>query len=695
METILTGNKIVLGTCYYPEHWDESLWKDDLRRMKKHGIEAIRIAEFAWNIVEPSEGIFDYSFWDRFLDLALAEDMAVIFSTPTATPPAWLSVQFPEILNARMDGTLLRHGARRHYNYNSPVYRRFASRIVEKLAAHYGSHKAIIGWQIDNEINCETDEFYSGSDTAAFREFLKEKYGSLSALNKAWGTVFWNQTYTAWAELCVPGPTVSNNVNPHQVLDYIRFVSESARSFAKMQSDIIRKFLKKGDFITTNGIFGSLDNHRMNRESLDFYTYDSYPNFAYCIRGDPLFPQDPHDLNDRKWSRNLAELRSISPERFGIMEQQSGPNGSNTRLMAPSPRPGQMSLWALQSIAHGADYVSFFRWRTAVFGTEIYWHGILDYSNRDNRRLEELGELWKKTEKLSAAGLAGSTYQAAFAVVRDYDNIWDAKLGAWHRMVEKESEAGIFQAAQLCHSPMDYLYLGDSCHAEGLPSLSLLQRYPVLFYPHPVIMTAERAKLLEQYVEAGGTLVLGCRSGYKDPNGRCPMHKLPGLLQNLSGADIADFSLAAPDDGRITVDWDGTEIEAAVFNDIIESLDGAEILAAYKNGWYAGKGALSLKRHGRGKVYYFGGAFNRDTAKVFLEKLKIAEPHRDAIEVPPGCELAVRSKGKSRYYFVLNYERQPAALNLKREFTGIYTGTKLSGTVELPPYGVLVLQAEG
>jgi beta-galactosidase len=688
MEKILRGNKILLGTCYYPEHWDERLWKDDLIRMKKHGINAVRIAEFAWNIVEPGEGVFDFSFWDRFLDLALAEDMAVIFGTPTATPPAWLSSQFPEILNALIDGTLLRHGARRHYNYNSLIYRRFSARITEKHAEHYAKHGAIIGWQIDNEINCETDEFYSESDTIAFRDFLKEKYGNLEALNKAWGAVVWNQTYTAWAELHVPQPTVSNSVNPHQVLDYIRFVSESARSFVKMQSDIIRKHLKQGDFITTNGMFSSLDNHRMNKESLDFYTYDSYPNFAYCIGTDPLHS---HDLNDRMSSRSLAEVRSISPERFGIMEQQSGPNGWNTAMAAPSPRPGQMTLWTMQSIAHGADYVSFFRWRTAIFGTEIYWHGILDYSNRDNRRLAEVGEIWKKTEKLSEAGLAASKYQAAFAVVRDYDNIWDAKLDVWHRMVEKESEAGIFQAAQLCHSPMDYVYLGDAYNPASLPSLSLLRQYPVLFYPHPVIMTGERAKLLEQYVESGGTLVLACRSGYKDANGRCPMQKLPGLLQNLSGADITDFTLVAPDDGKITVDWDGTEIEAAIFNDIIEPLNGAELLAQYKNGWYAGKGALTFRKHGAGKVYYFGGAFTRETAAIFLKKLGLAEPHGDTLEVPPGCELAVRVKGKSRYYFVLNYERYPATLSLKKELTDVFTGKKCSGAVELAPYGTVVL----
>jgi beta-galactosidase len=668
--------------CYYPEHWDESLWKDDLTRMKKNGVAAIRIAEFAWNKFEPTEGSYTYDFFDRFLEVVKEADLGVIFAMPTATPPAWLTNQYPEVLNAAKDGTIFRHGERRHYNYNSVIYRRFTQRITENILSHYGQHPNIIGWQIDNEINCETDEFYSESDTVAFREFLKKKYATLDALNKAWGTVFWNQTYTAWAEVFVPRPTINDSTNPHQVFDYIRFVSDSACGYAKLQSDIIRKYKKPGDFITTNGLFPGLDNHRLTAESLDFFFYDSYPNFAYCLGTDP---EHSADLNDRKWSRNLSEVRSVSAK-FGIMEQQSGPNGWNNRMEAAAPRPGQMTLWALQSIANGADYVSFFRWRTCTMGTEIYWHGILDYSNRDNRRLAELKGIYEKTQTLSV--LAGSAYQAAFAVLRDYDNLWDAKLDVWHRRVEEESEAGIFQAAQLSHTPMDYLYLTDSV------SLENLQKYPALFYPHAVILTERRAALLEGYVEAGGVLVLGCRTGYKDITGKCPMVKLPGLLQNLSGVDVVDYTFVAPDESGITVDWDGVELDAPVFNDILEPLGRARVLGTYRQGYYAGKAGLLCSAYGKGRVYYFGGAFSRETASVFLRKLGIAEPHAGVIGAPESCEITLRVKGDKGYYFVLNYAKKAAVITLKRELRDLYSGKILSGVVELPPYGTAVYGAE-
>lgn len=189
-------DKITMGTCYYPEHWEESLWKEDLSRMKKAGIEVIRIAEFAWNKFEPEEGIYTFDFFDRFMKTAQAADMKVIFCTPTATPPAWLTEKYPEVLNCTVEGNRYYHGSRRQYNYNSPVYLEAVRLLTEKLGMHYGGHKNIIGWQIDNEVNCQIDEFYSESDDKAFRCFIQEKYKSLDAVNQAWGTVFWNQTYT-------------------------------------------------------------------------------------------------------------------------------------------------------------------------------------------------------------------------------------------------------------------------------------------------------------------------------------------------------------------------------------------------------------------------------------------------------------------------------------------------------------------
>ena len=679
MRQIVNGKEMVLGTCYYPEHWPENLWEEDLERMLECGIQVIRIAEFAWSKVEPYEGVFTYEFFDRFLDLAREKGMKVIFCTPTATPPAWLTEKYPEVLNGTSDGVLFRHGGRRHYNYNSPVYQEKTRIITEAFASHYGPHPAVIGWQIDNELNCERDEFYSESDTAAFRVFLQKKYGSLDKLNEAWGTTFWNQTYTDWKEVHIPRTTPSNNTNPHEVLDYTRFISDSACRYAKLQSDIIRKYVKPGDFITTNGLFSNLDNQRMAGESLDFIMYDSYPNFAFTKENYEKFSAT---LQDRMWSRNLTEVRAVSPN-FGIMEQQSGANGWNNRMAAPTPKPGQMTLWTMQSAAHGADYVSYFRWRTCTMGTEIYWHGILDYSGRENRRLREVREIHRKFQAISEA--AGSRYEARTAVLKDYDNIWDAQLDIWHGDVDRLSQQSLFLAAQKSHTPMDYVYLREDTTAENL------KKYQVIFYPHPVIVNPQRAAILEEYVEAGGCLVLGCRSGYKDMTGKCVMDRLPGLLAKMSGTDIPEYTRVNPDDEPVYIDWDGIRLEAAVFNDQLEPLTAdAQVLGRYEKCYYAGAPGLICNALGAGKVYYFGAAFTEETARVFLEKLGAASPYADVLELPWECELAVREKDGRKYYFVLNYKKTPVKIQVKEALVDLYTGETVSGQVELEAFGTKV-----
>jgi Beta-galactosidase len=675
---LINGKSIDLGVCYYPEHWDKSLWAEDLDRMLDAGLGCVRIAEFAWSLIEPREGEYTYEFFDEFLALAQMKGMKVIFCTPTATPPAWLTEKYPETLNRDMEGHPIYHGARRHYNYNSPIYRKLCANIVEKSVSHYAGNPAIVGWQLDNEFNCENSLFYSENDTLAFRSFLQAKYSSLDALNKAWGTVFWNQTYTNWAEVHVPRKTNVGSVNPHLMLDYFRFISDSVCTFAKMQADIIRKYAKPEDFITTNGMFPNIDYQRLRRESLDVLMHDSYPNFAYCLdsyHGDDI-------MKDRSASRGLSEFRAVSPI-FGIMEQQSGANGWNVSMEAPTPRPGQMTLWTMQSIAHGADYVSFFRWRTCTFGTEMYWHGILDYSGRENRRLREIKEISRKVSRMQE--LAGSLYEAKIGIIKDYDNIWDAQLDRWHARVENLSQDSLFIALQQVHAPFDYVYLENHATPESL------HRYKVLFYPHACILTKERVELLEQYVAAGGTLIMGCRTGYKDIYGRCVMDHLPGLASKLSGTDIPEYSLVAPDEGKITADWEGSELEAAVFNDILSPTgQNAHVLATYNGGDYAGAPALIHNRFGIGEVYYFGGAFTPDTVKVFLEKLEIAEPYGNLIRLPESCELAVRVKEGRKYFFVLNYLAQSAKINLTAPVRDLWTQDILCGECELEGYGTIV-----
>ncbi len=674
--------EMTMGVCYYPEHWPRGLWESDLDRMKEAGITLIRIAEFAWNKFEPEEGVFTFAFFDEFLELCAQKDMKVVFGTPTATPPAWLTQKYPEVLNCTMEGVPYRHGGRRHYNYNSPKYRELCARIVEELARHYGPHPAVAGWQIDNELNCEIWEFYSDADAAAFRVFLREKYGTLDALNEAWGTVFWNQTYTDWEQVDVPRQVANQGWNPHMRLDYYRFISRSARDFCRMQSEILEKYKKPGDFIMTNGIFGNLDNHRMMEESLNTYMYDSYPSFAFGLDRNP---RESDDLNDRKWTRNLLETRSVCPH-FGIMEQQSGANGWTTRMEGPAPRPGQLTLWAMQSVAQGADFVSFFRWRTCTFGTEMYWHGILDYDNRDNRKLAEVKDFYRKFKTLDS--LCGAENFAAFGLLKDYDNVWDAQADVWHERIAWKSESEIFCASELCHTPCDIIYMRENLTVEAL------RKYPLLFYPHPMLMDERRAELLKQYVAQGGTLVLGCRAGTKDMQGRFVMLPQPGLLQELTGTDVRDFTFTSPNEDAVMMDWEGQALEAPVFNDILEPLAGTEVLARYRNSYYAGKASLTERMLGQGRVIHCGSTFSRELAAALFRYVGICEPFAAEIEAPSDVQLVRREKDGKRYYFALNFMDAEREITLKLPMRLMYTGESCSGRQTLQPFGTAVYEVE-
>ena len=672
--------EMTAGVCYYPEHWPKEMWRDDLRRIREAGISVIRIAEFAWTIFEPVEGTFSFDFFDEFLAVAEEEGIKVIFGTPSATPPAWLTEKYPEVLNARKDGVLLRHGGRRHYNYNSPVYRKLTARIVEQLVRHYGQHPCLVGWQIDNELNCETSEFYSEADHAAFRSFLKEKYGTLNALNAAWGTVFWSETYTDWEQLHCPRPVINNGDNPHLMLDYRRFVSASCLSFAGMQAEIIRKYKKPGDFITTNGLFGDMDNHKLQQDSLDIYTYDSYPNFAFEIDRDPKHSKD---LNDRKWTRNLTETRSVCPH-FGIMEQQSGGGGWTSRMEMPAPRPGQLTLWAMQSVAQGADFISFFRWRTCAFGTEMYWHGILDYDGRDNRTLAEVKDFISKMKTLDP--VCGAENAAGFALLKDYDNIFDSETDIWHRRIASASEKEIFAASELNHTPYNIVYMKEETE------LAELAAYKVLVYPHPFIMSEKRAEVLKQYVANGGTLIVGCRSGLKDMNGKCVMLPQPGLLQELTGTDVRDFTYTSPNEDDIYAVWDGGKIMTPVFNDVLTPLPGTEVLAAYGNGYYKGEAALTRHAYGKGQVLHLGSTFTREGFKELLAYAGALEPFREIVTAPEDVEVVLREKDGQRFLFVLNFMAEERTITLLRSGTLLYTGGTVQGEVTLPAFGTAVYQ---
>jgi beta-galactosidase len=442
----------LFGVDYYPEQWSEALWEEDARRMQECGVNAARIGEFAWALMEPREGTFDFSLFDRAIAVLAKRGIKIIFGTPTATPPKWLTQKYPETLHVFINRQPANDQSRRHYCYNSPVYRRLSKRIVEELVKHYRNNPNIIGWQIDNELNNENPECYSDSCRAAFRVWLQKKYGSLQALNERWGTVFWSQIYSDWQQVDLPFTTTALH-NPSLVLDFKRFISDSATSYMEDQLQLIREH-RPNDFVTQNGVFKNIDYYKLSR-NLDLHSSANYP----------LFQTTPQYGTGAA----LTAHRSYTG-RFMIMEQQTGPGGQTYLLR--SPRPGEMRLWTFQSLAHGADGIIHFRWRTARRGIEEYWAGVLDQDNVPRSRFQEFKREGAEVNKI-APEIFGSQVVSDIAVIKDFDDEWVYDHQYFTSEVHTTWVYGdLFRAASEMHYNIDFINLEKD-----------FNRYKIIFAP--------------------------------------------------------------------------------------------------------------------------------------------------------------------------------------------------------------------
>src|SRR5580693_7644345 len=554
-------NSFLYGVVYYPEQWPEERWESDLARIAQTGMNVVRMGEGAWSVWEPEEGRYDFAMFDRALALCEKHDLKAIMGTPTYTPPAWLTENYPEVLRTSFTGTRLVHGSRRHYNYTSPLYRQKSEAITEVLAEHYKDHPAVIGWQIDNELNCHLDVSFAPSDHDAFRAWCGERYQSLDALNQAWGAAFWSQTHTAWDQVWLPRPTVTYQ-NPNLLLDFYRFTSDVTIRFGAKQYEII-KAIAPHQFVTHNA-FQSMTNVDLPafvREAVDFVSYDSYPEFKVCDLSLSA------DFRDRAESRLLSRMRGVSTK-FVVLEQQSGPSGQiggilngNPDYLHPTPKPGQMRLWCWNSIAHGADGLLFFRWRSLPYGSEAHWNGLLPHDERVTWRLQEAELLGKEINRL-APTLLGTNCVAPAAILYDFDNESHTRIEHFTGQNRDTSELGVYQALSDRHLLADLRTLSSVREARDLSP------YKIVFFPHAHILAASDIKALEEYVAAGGTLVFGCWSGYRDKNHWCYDAEGRAFYEAFAGVRVTDFTVVPPDEKSEIRFEDSTGcVEAPIFNE--------------------------------------------------------------------------------------------------------------------------------
>ncbi len=584
------------GVDWYPEHWEESRWESDAERIAGYGFRCVRIMEFAWTIVEPEPGRFDFSPFDRAVATLAAAGLKAIIGTPTATPPRWLSDR--PVFRASPTGAAHVYGTRRNLCYNAPEYAEAAARVVKAVAGRYGGDPRVAGFQVDNEIGHEgSDRCVCAHCRAAWGRWLAERYGDVGALNEAWGAVFWNTTYGSFEQVPVAGLQPSTAQNPALVLDYDRFCSDSAGRFARAQTDALRAAAAPGQWITTNlfppPLSNAIDMEALT-EGMDFASWDNYP--VWGDQDEPL----PWQFNAVAHSY-VRGLRGGGP--FTVMEEMSGFQGhACLGHLPPEPR---VALWAVQAIARGAERVVFFRWRTAPFGQEQLCHGLVDGDDRETERLRAVAAMMERaTAELSS--LAGERVESPVCVAYSKDDARALREQYLSKglllRVSPTVQAGYDKELAAWFAP--YATLGVGADVASTRSLDP-ERYKVVSLPLYQMADPAVVDRLAGWVERGGSLVLGYRAGARDLRDRNVDAALPGLFAELAGVAVPRFESLNDTSVRLRVG--AVPGRGTVWADIIEPTTAEPVAVWTDRGkFYRGYPAVTVNRVGEGRVWYVG-----------------------------------------------------------------------------------------
>lgn len=663
-----------IGADYYPEHWDRTRWQTDAEMMVKANIKVIRIGEFAWSLYEPEEGQFEFAWMDEAMDFFHQYGIKVVLCTPSATPPKWMTDRYPGIYQDDIHGNPKIFGTRKHYCFNSELYRCKTELLVEKIASRYANHPALEAWQIDNELGwANTTRCYCSKCAKKFRSWLQRKYKTIDRLNQSYGTVFWSQIYNSFDEVVIPKAGAcydtchdTQGQNPALLLDYYRFSSDSVIDFMEESIEVIRKYSTKP--ITTNMLDASvnsgtgIDYFEMSKK-LDFVSWDNYIEFQWGI------------AQDSAVSKDHALMRSYKKQPFWVMEQQSGPCGWSK--MGPSPTPGKLRLWTYQAVAQGADTVVYFRWRACPFGTEENWHGILNHDGKPNRRYEEITQVGREMEQLSKSYKALSPV-ARVAIIKSFDSEWSHSI---HKHVENfdydKLLLSFYKSFYEMGMSVDFVRPGDD-----------LSSYSLVLAPALLMVNESEKSNLEAYAANGGILLISFRSGIKDMNNNMRMETVPGAFRKLAGIEVCDYDPQFEKQTKVSAIFG--ESMARLWCDIITPVT-AESLGVYVDDYYAGQSCFTVNHIGNGEVYYLGC----DIEEAAMLRLTQYLGKRAGLALNlyslKGVEAVEATDGIKIAYFLINHNAYPAVVPLDKEYKEMITGQMVREKIYLEPYGVAVL----
>jgi beta-galactosidase len=656
------------GVAYYPEHWDQTVRDGDPALFADAGYNVVRMAEFAWDLVEPEPGRLDFSLFDATLDKLHARGIRAILCTPTAAPPRWLTLASPEVLAHDHLDLPLAHGSRQHISHFSPAFRAHSRRITAAMAAHFAPHPAVVGWQTDNEFHCHFAADHSPAAQIAFQTWLDRRYaGSIAALNQAWGTAFWAQTYHSFAEVPTPRPTRPTYLSPAHLLDYSRFLADGVAAFQREQIDLLRAANPRW-FVTHNGCFNHIDFAGDFSRDLDFLGYDSYP----------FFEHDPA-LRAPNLAFNTDFVRAYSGN-FVILEQQSGPGGQGDYLH-DNPVPGEMRRFALANIARGADGLLFFRERSCRFGAEEFWCGVLDHDNIPRRRYREAARLGAELRRAGPA-LLGTSVEIDVAVAGgDFDS-HHGHLALSHGLPTPKRAAGVVHG--------HYYRSGRAvgCVHPG-DDLSGLRLYLV---PHLALFDPSWLPGWESWVRAGGVIVVGARTATKDLNNNVVAATAPGVLRPLVGATVEESGRQnRPDLRPRRLRLGDTTLATELWYEQLAPDPGVEVLATWLDDHLAGTPAITLRRLDRGAVLYVGTYFTPELLAALDPVLVSLGAPATPPDHVPGLEHVVRSAPGRRLHFYLNHTEEELVLPFPPAGRDLLADQPVTAPLRVPPGEVVLI----
>ena len=670
--------RIWYGGDYNPDQWPEEVWDDDVRLMKKAGVNLVSVGIFSWAKIETSEGVYDFDWLDRIIDKLGEAGIAVDLASATASPPMWLTQAHPEVLWKDYRGDVCQPGARQHWRPTSPVFREYALKLCHAMAEHYKGNPYVVAWHVSNEYGCHNRFDYSEDAEHAFQQWCEERYGTIDAVNDAWGTAFWAQRMNDFSEIVPPRFIGDGNfMNPGKLLDFKRFSSDALKAFYIAERDTLAEITPDLP-LTTNFMVsasGSVLDYDDWGDEVDFVSNDHY-----------FIPGEAH-LDELAFSASLVDGIARKDPWF-LMEHST--SAVNWREINYRKEPGQLVRDSLAHVAMGADAVCYFQWRQSKAGAEKFHSAMVPHAGEDSAVFRDVCELGADLNKLSDEGILGSRLaKSRVAVVFDYESEWAT-----------EHTATPTQHVHHVDEPLAWFRaLADQgVTADVVPVRGAWDGYEMVVLPSVYLLSEETTRRVRDYVVGGGRLVVTYYTGISDEKDHVWLGGYPGSIRDVVGVRVEEFMPMGNDFTGVPDHLDlSNGAVAHDIADVIGSVDGtATVLATFKdNPWTGMDGvpAIVANTFGEGRSVYVGARLGREGLALslpeILESLGMAEAGGN-----DGRVLHVEREGADGSRFVFSFNRTHETVRVPVEgevVVSSFVDVDVDGeTASIKPNGVIV-----